>query len=92
MCIGGHEAVCFRRWRVYAERGLAGEPVAVWPYAEHLILVGKDEPLAQYRVTYQPDTRHLKAVAEAHRYETAHRSPQPPVLAVKLIRPPGPYG
>ncbi len=71
----------FRRWRVYAERGLAREPVAVWLYAEHLTLVGKDEPLAQYRVTYQPDKRHLKTVAEAHRYETPHRSPQPPLWA-----------
>ena len=24
----------FRRLRVYAERGLGGEPVAVWPYGE----------------------------------------------------------
>ena len=71
----------FRRWRIYAERGLAGEPVAVWLYAEHLTLVGKDEPLAQYRVTYQPNKRHLKAVTEAHRYETPHRSPQPSLWA-----------
>ncbi len=63
----------FRRWRVYAERGLGGEPVAAWLYAEHLTLVFKDEPLAQYRVAYQPDKRHLKAVTEAH------RSPQPPL-------------
>lgn len=71
----------FRRWRVYAERGLAGEPVAVWLYAEYLTIVGKDEPLAQYRVAYQPDKRHLKTVTEAHRYETPYRSPQPPLWA-----------
>jgi transposase len=52
----------FRRWRVYAERGLGGEPVAVWLYAEHLTLVFRDEPLAQYRVAYQPDQRRLKTV------------------------------
>ncbi len=66
----------FRRWRVYAERGLPGEPVAVWLYAEHLTLVYRDEPLAQYRVTYQPDKRRLKAVTEERRFETPHQSPQ----------------
>ena len=69
----------FRRWRVYAERGLAGEPIAVWLYAEHLSLVFRDEPLAQYRVAYQPDKRHLKAVTKEHLFETAHASPQLPL-------------
>jgi len=69
----------FRRWRVYAERGLPGEPVAVWLYAEHLTLVYKDEPLAQYRVAYQPDKRRLKTVTEERRFETPHRSLQPPL-------------
>jgi hypothetical protein len=73
--------VRFRRWRVYAERGLPGEPVAVWLYAEHLTLVYQDEPLAQYRVTYQPDKRHLKTVTEGQRFETPHRSPQLPLWA-----------
>lgn len=48
-------------------------------YERHL--VGKDEPLSQYRVTYQPDKHHLKTVIEAHRYEMPHRSPQPPLWA-----------
>jgi len=69
----------FRRWRVYAERGLGGESVAVWLYAEHLTLVYRDEPLAQYRVAYQPDRRRLKTVTPAQLFETAHRSPQPPL-------------
>jgi putative transposase len=69
----------FRRWRVYAERGLGREPVAVWLYAEHLTLVYRDEPLAQYRVTYQPDQRRLKAVTPELLFETAHRSPQLPL-------------
>lgn len=69
----------FRRWRVYAGRGLGGEPVAVWLYAEHLTLVYPDEPLAQYRVAYQPDQRRLKAVAPEQLFETAHRSPQLPL-------------
>jgi transposase InsO family protein len=71
----------FRRWRVYAERGLLGQPVAVWLYAEHLTLVYKDEPLAQYRVAYQPDKRHLKTVTEEQRFKTPHQSPQPTLWA-----------
>jgi hypothetical protein len=67
----------FRRWRVYAERGLPSQPVAVWLYAEHLTLVYQDEPLAQYRVAYQPDKRRLKGVAEERLFET----PQPTLWA-----------
>jgi len=71
--------VRFRRWRLYAERGLRGEAVAVWLYGERLTLAFSDEPLAQYTVTYQPDKRHLKAVTAARRFETPHRSPQLPL-------------
>jgi putative transposase len=69
----------FRRWRVYAERGLDGEPIAVWLYAEHLTLVYRDEPLARYRVTYQPDQRRLQTVKPEQLCETPHRSPQLPL-------------
>jgi hypothetical protein len=71
----------FRRWRVYAERGLGSEPIAVWLYAEHLTFVYRDEPLAQYRVTYQPDQRRLQTVTPEHLFETPHRSPQRPLWA-----------
>lgn len=71
--------VRFRRWRLYAERGLRGEAVAVWLYGERLTLAFSDEPLAQYTVAYQPDKRHLKAVTEERRFATPHRSPQPPL-------------
>jgi putative transposase len=66
----------FRRWRVYAERGLHGEPVAVWLYAEHLTLVYRDEPLAQYQVTYQRDKRRLQTVTPQQLFDTSYRSPQ----------------
>jgi len=71
--------VRFRRWRVYAERGLGGESVAVWLYAEHLTLVYRDELLAQYRVAYQPDQRRLKTVTPDQLFVTPYRSPQPPL-------------
>ena len=46
--------VRFRDWRVYGERGLTGRPVAVWLYREHLTVSFADEPLAEYRVRYEP--------------------------------------
>jgi putative transposase len=72
---------CFRRWRVYAERGLGTAPVAVWLYGEHLTLVYQDEPLARYRVTYQPDQRRLQTVTPEQLFETPHCSPQLPLWA-----------
>ncbi len=55
------------------------ERAAVWLYGEHLTVEFADEPLARYRVTYQPDKRHLKTVADPHLFETSHRSPQLPL-------------
>jgi putative transposase len=74
--------VRFRHWRVYGERGLPGEHVAVWLYAEHLTVAFADEPLAQYHVAYQPDRKHLRAVAEPRLFETPFRSPQLPLWAL----------
>ncbi len=71
--------VRFRHWRVYGERGAAGERAAVWLYGEHLTVEFADEPLAQYRVTYQPDKRHLKTVTDPHLFETPHHSSQLPL-------------
>lgn len=56
--------------RLYGERGLAGEAVAVWLYDEHLTVAFEDEPLAQYAVTCQPDRQHLATVTEAWLFET----------------------
>jgi len=67
----------FCHWRVYGERGLPGEAVAVWLYGVTLTMTFADEPLAQYRVTYQPDQRHLARVRELDRVDTPYRSPQP---------------
>ncbi len=71
--------VRFRHWRVYGERGLAGERAAVWLYGENLTLEYADEPLSRYKVRYQPDRRHLLDVGEERLYETPHRSAQPPL-------------
>lgn len=66
-----------RRWRVYGERGLAGERATVWLYGEHLTIEYKDEVLAQYRVAYQPNGRQLRAVTEPRLFSTPFQSAQP---------------
>ncbi len=71
--------VRFRHWRLYGERGLSGNQAAVWLYGEHLTVEFADEPLARYRVTYQPDKRQLKTVREPQLFDTPHRSPQLPL-------------
>ena len=71
--------VKFRNFRVYGERGLAGERAAVWLHGEDLMLEYGDEQLAKYRVAYQPDERHLLDVTEPRLYDTPYRSPQPPL-------------
>jgi len=71
--------VRFRHWRVYGEAGLAKEHAAVWLYAETLTIEFADEPLAQYKVRYQPDKAHLLAVEEGRSFETPYRSAQLPL-------------
>lgn len=71
--------VRFRHWRVCGEQGLARDHAAVWLYGETLTVEYADEPLAQYRVRYQPDKTHLLTVEEPRLFETAFRSPQLPL-------------
>ena len=40
------------------------EHAAVWLYGETLTIEFADEPLARYRVRYQPDKKHLRAIEE----------------------------
>ena len=67
----------FRHWRLYGERGLAGEQAAVWVDGETLTLEYATDTLAQYRVAYEPDGRRLREVAEPRLFATDHTSPQP---------------
>jgi hypothetical protein len=68
--------VRFRHWRIYGERGVAGEQGAVWLYGEHLTVHFADEPLSQYKVAYDRDHRGLKTVTEPRLFETLYQSPQ----------------
>jgi len=67
----------YKRWRVYGERGLAGRQRSVWLFGEVLTVAFEDETLAQYRVRYEPDERHIKALTEPRLFETRYPSPQP---------------
>jgi transposase len=69
--------VRFRHWRLYGERGLAGERVAVWVWDETLTIEYAAETLAQYPVTVEADGRRLREVGEPRLYATGHASPQP---------------
>lgn len=70
-------AVRFRHWRLYAERGLAGERAAIWVHGETLTVEYETETLAQYRVALEPDERQLREVSEPRFFATVYRSPQP---------------
>jgi len=69
--------VRYRRWRIYGERGLAGERAAVWLFGETLTLEYTDTALAQYKVAYEPDERHIRALTEPLLFPSRFPSPQP---------------
>jgi hypothetical protein len=70
-------SVRFRHWRLYGERGLAGEPVAVWVWGEDLTVEYATDTLAQYRVTFEADGRRLREVSDLRLLTTRYASPQP---------------
>src|SRR4051812_42143308 len=72
--------VRFRNWRLYGERGLAGEPASIWVTDEDVTIQADDDPLATYGVKYQQDHRHFRQVVPKQVFETRHGSPQPPLL------------
>jgi putative transposase len=74
--------VRFRNWRLYGERGLAGEPASIWVTDEDVTIQAADDPLATYGVKYQRDHRHFRQVIPTQIFETRHGSPQPPLLEV----------
>lgn len=67
----------FRHWRLYGERGLAGERAAVWVDEETLTVEYATDTLARYRVGYEADGHRLREVDDPRLYATGHTSPQP---------------
>src|ERR671911_382043 len=72
--------VRFRNWRLYGERGLAGEPASIWVTDEEVTIQFAEEPLARYGITYQRDHRHFRQVTPKRVFETTYQSPQPLLL------------
>ena len=71
--------VQFRHWRIYGEYGLAGQDAVVWLYGETLTVTYGDTPLAQYRVSYQPDAGRLRTITEPQVFDTIYHSAQLPL-------------
>jgi transposase len=68
--------VRFRHWRIYGERGLAGEQGAVWLYGENLTVHFTDDLLTRYTVAYERDQKGLKTVTDPRLFEAVFQSPQ----------------
>jgi putative transposase len=69
--------VRYRHRRVYAERGLIGQPATMWLCGETLTVEHQDEPLSQFAVEFEPDHYHLARVTDPRLFETRFVSPQP---------------
>jgi putative transposase len=74
--------VRFRNWRLYSERGLAGEPASIWVTDEEVTIQADNDHLATYGVKHERDRRHFRQVTLKQIFETRHGSPQPPLLEV----------
>jgi transposase InsO family protein len=73
-------ALRFRHWRLYAERGLAGERAAVWVTGETLTIEYRAETLVQYPVALEADGRRVREVGEPALLPHRYPSPQPFLL------------
>jgi transposase InsO family protein len=72
--------VRFRNWRIYGERGVAGQRAMLWLSEEYLSIEFQNAVVAQYTVKYRSDHQRLRAVIPTRLFETDHRSPQLPLL------------
>jgi hypothetical protein len=66
----------FRRWRFYAEEGLARKPVQVSIYTSTLKIEYQDTELAFYTMEWAEDNKHIKEVKNPRLIETGYRSPR----------------
>ncbi len=67
----------YKRWRIYGERGLAGQRGAVWLFGEVLTVAYDQEPLAQYQVKYARASGRIAALTEERIYPPRFPSLQP---------------
>jgi putative transposase len=66
----------FRRWRFYAETGLAKQEVQVSIYTSTLKVEYDETELAFYTVAWHEDNKHITEVSYPRLIETSYRSPQ----------------
>jgi len=72
----GHGYVRFKHWRLYGERGLAGEDVSVWVYEGNLKVEYQATALSLYELSIEKKTGDITEVKNPRRLETHFRSPQ----------------
>src|SRR6266704_3108089 len=65
-----------RRWRFYAEAGLAKQSVTIHIYTSTLKIEYQDTELAFYTMAWAEDNKHIKDVKNPRVIETGYRSPQ----------------
>lgn len=66
----------FRRWRFYAEEGLARQQVQVSISTSTLKIEYQDTELAFYTTEWEEDNKHIKEVKNPRLIETGYQSPQ----------------
>lgn len=66
----------FRRWRFYAEVGLAKQKVSISMYTSTLKIEYQDTELAFYTMEWAEDNKHIKEVKNPRVIGTGYRSPQ----------------
>jgi len=74
--IDRHGYVRFKHWRLYGERGLAGEDVSVWVYEGNLKVEYQATALSLYELSIEKKTGEITEVKNPRRLETHFRSPQ----------------
>jgi hypothetical protein len=66
----------FRRWRFYAEEGLARQQVQISIYTSTLKIEYQDTELAFYTMEWAEDNKHIKEVKNPRLIETGYQLPQ----------------
>jgi hypothetical protein len=69
-------SIRFRRWRFYAEAGLAKQEVSLHIYTNTLKIEYQETELAFYTIEWAQDNKHIKEVKNPRLIETGYRSPQ----------------
>ena len=82
----------FRRWRVYAEEGLARLPVALWLGEDDLTVQYGADTLSSYDVSFSPGETKLRAVTNPRLFATRHQRnwPQAQGPRTRRVRRPVP--